>query len=81
MGVTQARQTTFSGVNLARTYEESAMKKGVKCSAGMIGGIILGIFTGIGVVEIAAAHGIAGVWCYTLGFLGGGMSGLPACLD
>jgi hypothetical protein len=57
------------------------MKKGVKCSAGMIGGIILGIFTGIGVVEVATAHGIAGAWCYTLGFLGGGMSGLPACLD
>jgi hypothetical protein len=53
----------------------------MKCFASMIGCTLLGLFTGIGVIDAAAAHGIGPAWCYVLGVVGGGMSGLPACLD
>jgi hypothetical protein len=53
----------------------------MKCFFSMTGGTILGLLTGIGIIDLAAAHGINAALCCTIGFLGGGMSGLPQCLD
>jgi len=53
----------------------------MKCFASMTGCIILGLLAGLGVIDLAAAHGIEPIWCYILGVVGGVMSGLPPCLE
>jgi hypothetical protein len=53
----------------------------VKCSASITGYMILGFLAAVGIVEAAAAQGLAAPWCYLLGIFGGGLTGLAHCLD
>jgi predicted peptidase len=53
----------------------------VKCLLSTIGCTILGLLAGIGIIEIAANHHVDAEWCYVLGFAGGFMTGITACMD
>jgi hypothetical protein len=53
----------------------------MKCFLGIVGYGILGLLAGAGIIELAAAHGIAAMWVIILGTAGGFMTGLTHCLD
>ena len=53
----------------------------MKCFLGIVGYSILGLLAGAGIIELAAAHGLAAIWVIILGIAGGFMTGLTHCLD